>query len=1090
MGIWDSILGAALGQGSSLAITGAISGGVGMALGTGFGAYLHSLKAHCDREKLILTLGHIPKKNADTINENCQSIIETLLQQLDSLDDDCELKLQLGSSIRGHLETFCYLQPREGTDIFQIQKLHEGIKTMEHNSDAPALAIEKTIDEYFETYLNVNRKTINSENRAVAVATVQMMRNTSIILIQLMKALAGLPGQENEKRLEKFKAIINDYFTNILHNKLLAANFNKNLHEYLISTTTQREILASKIQDHYMRLLDQLIVEQRKISIQQLAQQSSIQLYGMTSTFLELIARLFDNQAGKEFTDITSYKIAQGILRADTGQATGMLPFAEKGIHALLKPLATIAENMSQLGHQEDLLSFVRYQDVFTDPESAALLMTWNQKGSYKTLTSEEQTQIAQDILAICKLLFICQALEKEFLQSATRYGHQGLLERGEYHAKRTLISVLYDEAMRRIGSFFASHESLSDILQWINDPKWLESQDIPLTGIGQSFLLRTETPDPKHLIKQQRFVTNSIFRRCILALHHLRARMDYAQDCFLNQHYLTNGDQVDRKNVLSGKENHIYLYNMIKILREFGLIDCLGLDLKTMKTPPHCINEDLFDALRTTHYKMQTADDKVNTLSGRLKIQAFYSPSKLSEGQIINYHLVFDDLSVEMDSTTYEFLGSIAFENCGWSDVVQSKWRQLGIKEQALRFNLPENCQLNDYLYFFQQLNQLHHVMINALKAKNNDAANAFLRQLDDAIIMMGELIEHVNLEEENTKKLAANNIRLKSEYRHQQQQLVSLSRDVNQLTTHLEQARKSIASLKESTSKNLEHISEVEQANDEIYQLLLNEFRENIQDINELNSTLSNKLDHIQSVLLSNQSRQVQEVSNDIQRLKQDMRTRIDMILQRFAKYEQSFQKANEDIRKTFITLKESISQEKSIIENLEKQLNEALLQLERQRQKNQFFVPKQGQVRVIINDFQTLFTHLEETFKPRLNFFSSYRDVKTKNLLTFIELLLANQCFLKDNFKSYRNQRGFDDAIEELLQNSVVINCYHGLFNNSVSKATIKSIITLFLNDQLLLRLKKEGIPYHDARIKLNFNGELVYKQERVPCPVQQP
>lgn len=1078
MGILDSLISAVVSPGSGHAIT----GGLGLLLGTGFGAYLHSLKANCEKKNLVLTLEHLPKTHAEILNENCREIIESMLQELDALDKGCELQLQLGSTLHEHIDTFCYLRQRHGSEFFHIPKLHEGVKSLDLNQSS-AYAIEKTINEYFETYLNVNRQVINSENRAAAVAAVQIMRNTSIILVQMMKSLASLPGYENELRLLKLKEIMKNFYTNILHNKLLTGNFNKNLHEYLITTTKQRETLALRVQRHYDQLIDQLILEQRDISIQQLAQQSSIQLHGLTSAFLELIARLFDSQAGKEFTEITTYKMAQGMLRADTAQATGALPFPDKGIYTLLKPFAVIAENLNQLSHQEDLLSFVQYQDIFTEPALLKAIGNWNQKYHYLTLTAEEQQLLAEDLAMICKLLFVCQALEKDFFQSAVNYGHRGLLGRGEYHAKRFIISFFYEAALQRVEHFFTRHPAFTALLQHINDPKWLEAQGIPITGHGQSFVIKTETASDKSLIKQNKVVTNSVFRRCIQMLNTLRVRMDYIHNAFLDRHYLDAPADLSVEPVLT-PENRVYQFNVVRLLEEFGLVDSLGINLSS-KTPPNpSIDKNLLTALQLTYFQIQQAEKLLLELSGKLRLRTVYNPTRLSP----SYQLQFEDKLVEIDAPLYEYLRGINNVHFRWVDVPQNRLLNLVTQEQEFHFNETKGGNLAAYVGLYQHLNRLYDLTKQHVASQTNEAIEAFLSRLHDVLANRQVVIEHVTLESENLKQLAANNIRLKSEYTKNQQQIEALSQDVRVLHAQLDNTRSTIEQLKQNTAANLAYIEKIEAINGDIYTLLLDEFKDNIHDLNEINQDLNGKLDEIQQLLRGQQSSQVQLASEEIYTLKQNMRTRIDIILQRFNRYEKSFECANDEIRKAFSRLKSNISQEKLIIDKLESQLNLALRQLEEQRQKAQFFTAKQGQVKVIVSDFKTLFAHLETTFQPRLHFFSSYRGIKTRNLMTFIEILLANQRPLKANIDSYRSKMDFNRTIEELLNQSQVINCYHGVFNNSVSKKVFKDIIEQFQRGTLVQTLKTQGIAYHDANIKLSYDGELVYKNERIPCPVQ--
>lgn len=1082
MGILDSIVSAVVSPGSGHAI----AGGLGLALGTGFGAYLHSLKANCEKKNLVLMLEHLPKKQAEILNENCKEIIENMLQELDSLDKDCELQLKLGSTIREHIDTFCFLRQRSSSEFFHIPKLHEGVKSLELNNSS-SYAIEKTINEYFETYLNINRQVINSENRAAAVATVQIMRNTSIILIQMMKSLASLPGYENELRLHKLKEIMKNFYTNFLHNKLLTSNLNKNLHEYLVTITKQREVLAMRVQGHYDRLIQQLILEQRDISIQQLAQQSSIQLHGLTSSFLELVARFLDSQAGKEFTEITTYKMAQGMLRADTAQSTGSLSFPDKGIYTLLKPFASIAENLNQLSHKEDLLSFVQYQEIFTDPVLLKAISNWNQKYHYKTIMAEEQNLLADDLAMICKLLFVCQSLEKDFFQSAVQYGHRGLLERGEYKAKRFIISFFYDAALQRIEKFFTRHTVFNELLQNINDPKWLEVQEIPITGNGQSFVIKTEVASGKSLIKQDKVVTNSVFRRCIQTLNTLRSRMDYIHNAFLDKHYIEDIEAETKATDLApvnNKENRIYQFNIVKLFEEFNLVDCLGINLTSKSPTKMSVDKSLLTSLQLTYFQIQQADKLLHDLSGKLRLRTTYNPTRLTS----IYQLQFEEKVVEIDSALYEYLRSIANNHFGWTVVPQTVLLNLATQEQEFHFQHQKGGDLAAYMTFYQLLNRLYDSTKQQVKNQTNDVIEVFLSKLQDVITLRQVVIEQVTLESENLKKLAANNIRLKSEYDQNQQQIQALSNDVEVMHGQLESTRATIQKFKVSTEENLAHIDQIESINDNFFKLLLDEFKDNINALNEINKDLNKRLDQIQDLLRDHQSSQIQLVSEEIYTLKQNMRTRIDIILQRFNRYEKSFESANEEIRKAFSSLKNNISQEKLIIEKLESQLNQALRQLEEQRQKAQFFTAKQGQIKVIVSDFKTLFAHLEMTFKPRLNFFSSYRGIKTKNLMSFIEILLANQRQLKANINSYRSKADFNRAIEEFLNQSQVINCYHGLVNNSISKKVFADIIEEFQRGTLLQTLKTQGITYHDANIKLNYDGELVYKNEHIPCPVQ--
>ena len=197
-------------------------------IGAGFGYFLSSWRAANEKNKLILQLQHLPQKTAELLNDNYKLILTNTCKQLNVLDNNCKLELKLGDAIGPQFEEFCRIKPHsENEEAWYLNKLHSNVGTQSGETSS-GLDIEKIIDEYFESYFG-NREDINSENRAAAVVTVTLFHNTSVLLIQLMKSVAHLPGKENEQRLEQFKSIIKDFWRNVTNNKVLMENLNKNI---------------------------------------------------------------------------------------------------------------------------------------------------------------------------------------------------------------------------------------------------------------------------------------------------------------------------------------------------------------------------------------------------------------------------------------------------------------------------------------------------------------------------------------------------------------------------------------------------------------------------------------------------------------------------------------------------------------------------------------------------------------------------------------------------------------------------------------------------------------------------------------------
>lgn len=337
--------------------------------------------------------------------------------------------------------------------------------------------------------------------------------------------------------------------------------------------------------------------------------------------------------------------------------------------------------------------------------------------------------------------------------------------------------------------------------------------------------------------------------------------------------------------------------------------------------------------------------------------------------------------------------------------------------------------------------------------------------------------MIQHIDLDGERVKKLKTRNKLLTRQNVQQQAEIAGLSSDIAKVKNQFQQAEEIVQELKDKNKKHLQQIEEIEQKNEGIFKLILSEFSDNVKDIKELSTALDGKLDKVRGILSRNDSSEAKEASQELFSLKQEMEGRIESIIKRFNRYEESFNKASEELRNDFQSLKSSISQERAIIEKLERQLNLALHQLEKQQERMAFYEKEMDHETVIVHKFSTLFDFLENKYSSKLSFWSSYRTVKTENILNFIELLLANQSFLKAHMDSEKN---IDKQIDSILDKSKVINSYHGIFNNSSSKALIKHIIGLFQRGDLVNVLKNEGVYYHDKKITLNNNDELTFTE----------
>lgn len=1083
MAIKDTILRAILTPGSGHIIT----GGAGLVIGSGVGAFFSSLKAQREKNQLLRKLEYLPKDTADILNKNLGMILENTLKQLNDLDQNCKLKLALGDLIAPEITACCYLQPdSEKKEAWFVFKLNAEVG-IQNNLASSSVNIEKTIDEYFKTYLK-NRDNINTDNRAAAVAVVRLFRNISILLIQLMKAIAHLPGYENEQRLLGFKGIIKDFWANVLNNNSLIHNINKNIFQQIFSSNeSQRKNLALHIESHYLSLINQLIIEQRDISIQQLSQYAFNQLQQLDNYFFEITARLFDQDACQEMTEITTYKLSRGMLRAETHESyktLGYKPFYEFGIGQLLKPFAVISENLNQISNKEDSLSFVRYQTLFNDKETFEKASNWYQKRVFISIDTEEQKLINEDIRHISKLLFICQALEKDFCQSAGQYGYQGLAERGEYEAKRLMIKLFYDEAMSRIKSFFIKHKSVQNLLKNMNDSEWLTKNNILTKSGDKNYLQDTKLQqDEQALIPLKQIISNTMLQERINKLQWQRNQLDYAQAAFLEIEYLKDDkkySQLNKSVHYDNKESKIYLFNVCQLLQEYNLVKNI------QKNSEEC--KSLLEALNVTDKQLKIIHDLKEKISKESIILAgTYSKDHLTSLQLKAYDISYKDETNPIDSQLYHLLNNRIAKILVWKPVKTDSLFDVNsyVKTSvSLQLNFPENFDLYRLIEFYNNLEQEYKELYGICKKHQTPSAlQQYLEEVRKLLDVIRGLIEHVTQEEEYQKRLKANNKQLKYENHNQKQELTLLNQKVSELVHQLKNTQETLSELSESNKKNLRIVQEAEKNNTEMYILLLGDLQENIKDIESLRESLSNKINHI-SELVSKGS----EAAKGLKNLEREVESRTKNILERFQHYEKIFIKANEKTRETFLDLKKQFEQEQNIIGQLKNQLKKVLSELEVHRQKLAHFKPKQGTM-LLVKDFDNLFSALEDRHAPKLNFFKSYRPVKTESLLNFIQILLSNQSALMENFREYKSPEGFNRQITRFLDKSRLVNAYHGFRNTSQSKQVFKQILESFTKGTLENDLRQGNIiNYHGASIQLNQYNQLSYQNHKLECQVQ--
>ncbi|MCW8451963.1 coiled-coil domain-containing protein [Legionella quinlivanii] len=1072
-----------------------IAGTAGVMAGTFLGSYLTSLKAQSDQKKLIMQMSGLNKAAGEFINFNFASILEITVKELNLLDKGCELQLNLGTLLKPELDKFCLLHesPADG-NIFQIHMLQESSQLMTP-PDTLASSIERTIHEYFDSYLK-NREVINSENRALAKATVQIMRNTTVLLIQAMKGIAQLPGYENEERLEKFRTIITSYFQNILDNEGLTENYNKTIADYFVKTQKQRTTLAQEVQKHFGDLIDQLIVEQREISVQTMSVHCTRDLYDLNNHLMELFARLFDAQAGADATQLSAYKITQNMLRADTSQATGKVPFNEYGIFKLLKPLAKVSEGLNRLAQEEDGLSFVRYQDIFDNPKTMSDIASWDPRYGFLIKTPIDQNcrdQLSREMIAIFKLLFICQALEKDFLESAIQYGFKGMSEKGEYKARRLVIHIFYREAMRRLSEFF-EYAQVKELLDLMNDTKWMRSKKMPLVNPKQSFMSITEPLDDNKLIKRTSFITNSVFQNNLEQLEFLRRRMQYLHDGLDKlKSYETDEQRTpfDANNLT--KEDRIYLFNIARTFEEYGLTRLLGLnpELPSQFSEIDKSENEVFTSLKFTQLQLMNVNGAVNKLCGKLRISSSYTAGKIAGGQVSSCKITFGENEAEIPEGLYQFLKQMNSPVYKWNATSSL----LGLGAEQLEFVLlyPKHGSLLSFIEFYKRLRDFENKIREKCREELAPPLHQFFQALGDITAHMGELIRQIDINGERVKKLQTRNKLLTKENIQQQTQIVSLSSDIAKVKGQFSETQDLVQQLKASNKKHLEDVKKIEKANEDLFTTILADFHRNVKDIKELKSTLDDKLKDVREILSGDNSKVAQEASKELSLLKENMQGRIGSILERFKLYEESFNRASENLRNDFQSLKLSMSREQELIEALELKLNEALVELQKQKDRADFYEAKADQARVIVHNFSNLFDFLENKFSSRLSFWSSYRTVKTENILNFIELVLSNQQFLKNHLAEHSEQ-DIEREINTYLDKSQVINRYHGLFNNSSSRALIKHIIVLFQRGNLINVLKNDGISYHDRKITLSNTNELQFtepqsnKEYSIACRIQ--
>lgn len=1057
MGILGTIIGAGVYQGSGM-----INTAGGFILGGLLGSYLHSIKASCDREKFILQLEKMPESEAKFINAHFEPILLNALEQLDQIDEQFHLKLKLGSVLKEQMAPFCSLTKQENTDCYQVLKIGQGIDTLTRlaGNSSP---IERLIDEYFFVYLNINRKEIHSKNRAMARSTVQIMRNSAYIFAQVLKIIAELPGQENEIRLQRCQEIMQNYFNNILNNDNLVRNYQKTPLEYLYHANTQREILAKNEQQQFTDFIDHLVLNQREIDIFQRSTFSLDNFYEMGSLLIELMARLFDKDAAREFTEINSYKIKEGMLRADTHSVLGKFGFDETGIFKILKPLAECWQNMHTLPGNTDALSYLRNQPIFSKEYSEEVSLLSSKK-MLVDVDKDARKKIAGEILNFSQLFLITYALERNFLHDLKNHGNKGLKQRGEFYSKRALIAFFYKHAQQGLVHFFHNNAYVTQLLDLLNNVEWLKNNTLPRIGDTSSYLEKTEFPDAEMLVQRRTIVKNTLFNERISHFELFRKKQNYIQQAFLKDEELI----AQEKDHVNLRDNSLYLFNISHLLDEFGLGGSL---LNTVHDNKVAV-EPFLNAVYVTHRHLQQLKALIMQLSGQFVLIE----------TLTDYQIAYGEQRQSISAEMYHFLLAQKFAEISWHERPVNLF-YLEKSRRSLTIEFPQRSNFSSVQKFYKNMQQLQTNMKKQFSAQNDSILNKFFNDLCDVNAHIFELIKNINFDDEKVKAIVLANKELRQKNKEQGSVIDKLQKQLLSAHSQLDSTADALNLLKENSNKNLQLIAETEAKNKQFYELVLTSLQQEVEEIKSFKMSLYKKLEEIRAQVKPLQS---QFLDKEFASLQQEIEQRTSSFLKRWSHYEEQFAEANETINKNFKELKAQFSAERELIEQLEQQLNEAMQKIQRQQQDLAYIEKDVDRPHVIVHNLKNLLTYLEERFRPRLSFFSSYRPVKTQNLLVFIELLLANKRYLKENLQHFSPEQ-LEKELDNLLQDNKVVNATRFL-QKSCSATLIRSILKLFLEDRLVPVLQNEGILYHDGAIHLVHGNQIVYKELNIPCSIQ--
>lgn len=1077
MGIWDLIISKAVNKETLIGIA---STGGGLIAQTAISASVGAFKL----KNLTLQLGQLGEEDAEKINVNFESIFESMISTLNQLDKDMDFRLALGDLIQSEINACCRLEVHPNTKLYSVPKLHRDLQKKHEDDLIGTAGVEKTIDEFFDSYLIINRKESNTRNRVAAIACIQIMRNATMILMALMKEVARLPGKDNEKRLERFKLIMTHFFENVLNNGVLSKNLNKNLMDYFSSNEKQREILLRSVNLHTPVFIDVLHNAQQSLSMHQLSEQSACYFFTLNSSFLEIVVRLLDKEAAQEHSELTPYKLQRGVLRADTSEKIGEKRFNEKGVIGLLKPLAGLMERVNTAPHTEDVVSVIRHHDFFKDINAFEQpLKLWDSKQGFKALSFEEKRKIAKDFAAIIKLLLLCQAFEKEFAHSITQYGLLEMQRSGLYDIKRQFIQQLHAGALTRMKQFCGKATAISDLIQQMGNNDFLKKHHIqPSNESDTAFVKKCIIPGKTDIIQQESIISNSEFQYCVNTLNLTQEKLSYSKQFFLTKQSEGKNSVIPSKRPTPGVSVCMdeYHLNRIYIMDEFDFFDSINPE---DTSPTGRFYTDLLQQRNNIH----TLIELITVFQKAFSVRASRGMSSES-----NYYLYWKE-SVATGYKTINNCGQIielfkAFQSIFSSqqynpirvDENGESYRSTNSEVMVLKRQFDVNTFTPaTYLAvsdFFERLQRLIWPKENHVEALNNE----MYLHINAINVLMHEMVKNNPLYQDQVRQIITSKVHCQLENSSLQQTLHIAHKNIERLRDELDNSQVSVLNLKDITEKNQQIIKEFEKNNEIMLQSLLEEFEQNILKIKELNGAFDEKLSSIQKQLLLESSESVKQLTGDIELLKQDMKHRLEDILQRFKKYEAAFEKSNSHTKETFDSLKKSISAEQILIERLEKQLSSALEQVKKEKQKTaQFFAP-QDKPKLVVYNLPMLFKQMDKKFSKHLRFFHSYRPVKTDSLLYGLELLLTNKSILENSINDLSVEQ-LSREVKTWLAANKTVHAYHGFSNKSVSQAVLTEIVVGLKAGTLIQTLKKTGIEYHGQRITLNEAGQLAYAQQ---------